>query len=226
MSYKRVVSAESYFSGDNLDSTLIGIGFKIGGQKEANPNIEDTLIAAAIEGMSGDFRILSLLTDWFEIHYQRVNADRLMRALNELKDQRVKAYFSAIGVFLKKDMRFKKFKTLYKGPRMALGLSENYDFLVKRNGEDERFCESKLLVAKGSLRRRLQDILEPEELAKEHEDYYYRVLIGPTYRADMISLIKRLPNLKASDLARKTYGSFATAWEVMRDMAVLRNVKL
>ncbi|MGZ3785400.1 MAG: hypothetical protein ACXVC3_12695 [Bdellovibrio sp.] len=29
---------------------------------------------------------------------------------------------------------------------------------------------------------------------------------------------KRLPNLKASDLARKTYGSFATAWEVMRNL--------
>lgn len=221
MSYKRVVACESYFSGQSLDGRLAGIGFKISASKELNPNIEDTLIAAAIEGMNGDFRILSLLTDWFEVHYQRVNVDRLVRALKELKNQRVRAYFSAIGTWLEKDRRFKKMEPLYKGPKIPLGLAGDYTFLIKRNGEDERFSGGKLRVANGNLRRRLQDIETPEVLAKIHTDYFYRVLIGPTYRADMIALLKRSKELRASDLARLTYGSFATAWEVMRDMAIL-----
>ena len=80
MSYKRVIALDVYASGKNLDGLLAGIGFKIGTTKEPNPNIEDTLIAAAIEGMAGDFRTLSLLTDWFEVHSSgtasQVNTER------------------------------------------------------------------------------------------------------------------------------------------------------
>lgn len=222
MSYKRVIALDVYASGKNLDGLLAGIGFKIGTTKEPNPNIEDTLIAAAIEGMAGDFRTLSLLTDWFEVHSSRVNVDRLTRAVSELANTRVKAYFSGVGHWLKKDPRYKKLAALYRGPRVLLGLTDEYSFLIKRNGEDERFQKSKLEVANGSLRRRLQDIATPEELVKMHDDYYHRILIGSTYRADMVALHKKSPKITASELARRTYGSFATAWEVMRDLSLLQ----
>jgi len=47
------------------------------------------------------------------------------------------------------------------------------------------------------------------------------VLIGPTYRADMWAALEDDPTLSAAALARRTYGSFATAWHVRRDYAVL-----
>jgi hypothetical protein len=221
MSFKRVSALSKYPTNNELTKNLIGIGFKIGGEKEQNPNIEDTIIAAAIEGIRGDYRVLSLLSDWIELHQEIINIDRLVRALKEIQDKKVKAYFSAIGFFLKKDSRFKKLIPLYKGEPLLLGLDSSYSFLIKRNKEDPRFIGSKLIVANGTLRKRPEDVLNPNELAKYHKDYYYRTLIGPSFRADMISLFLREKNLSPSELARKCYGSFATAWQVISDLKTL-----
>jgi len=46
-------------------------------------------------------------------------------------------------------------------------------------------------------------------------------MIGPAYRADMWAALEDDPTLSAASLARKTYGSFATAWHVRRDFGVL-----
>lgn len=218
MSFKRVFTISEYPSGEELSGKLIGLGFKIGGIKEDNPNIEDTIVAAAIDGMNGDYRTLSLLTDWLFIHSGIINIDRLFKALNELDDRRVSAYFSSIGIHFKRDPRFKKISTLYKKQRLFLEKSKSYEFLVSRNGEDDRFKNTKLIVARGTLRIRHDDIATPQEMAKLHKDYYYRMLIGPSFRADMVSCFLRERTISASELARKCYGSFATAWQVIRDI--------
>ncbi len=224
MAFKRVQSLSLYPLGDELTTKLNGIGFKLGGNTEKNPNIEDALIAAALEGMSGDFRVLALLTDWFSLHFERVNIDRLIRALKLVRDRRAKVYFSAVGCWLQKHQGFKKLSKIYRGEDIFLGLNKSHLFLIKRNGEDPRFKNSKLRVANGTLRNRPDDILTPTQLAKIHSDYYYRILIGPSYRADMASLYFRNPAITASELAKKTYGSFATAWEVMKDIGLIRNI--
>lgn len=221
MSFKRIECLTEYPQGDELTPKLIGIGFKLGGVAELNPNIEDCLIAAATEGLSGDFRILSLLTDWFFIHHKFVNIDRLIRALKKSKDSRLKCYFSSIGTWLQKDSGYKKLSKIYRGDALLLGLTADYKFLIKRNGEDARFIGTKLVVANQTLRSRLDDILSSKELALKHNDYFYRVLIGPSYRADMVSHYLKNPTLTASQLAKNTYGSFATAWEVMKDVNIL-----
>lgn len=218
MGFKRIIALEDYPKGSELTSKLIGIGFKIGGTKERNPNIEDTLIGASIEGMTGDYRILSLLTDWIFIHYEILNTDRLFRALLELNNQRVNAFFSSIALNFSNDSRFKKIHQLYKGQRVYLDQNKSYEFLVSRNGEDERFNKTKLIVATGTLRTRPEDIATPTEMVQLHKDYYYRTLIGPSFRADMVSCFLREKNISASDLARKCYGSFATAYQVIKDM--------
>lgn len=218
MSFKRIFALNDYPNGEDLTGKLIGIGFKIGGNRENNPNIEDTIIAAAIDGMKGDYRILSLLTDWLTIHAEIINTDRLYRALKEYDDERVNAYFASMARQLKKGPRFRKIAALYKGQRTFLDKNRSYEFLVSRNGEDERFKNTKLIVAKGSLRIRYDDIATQQEMVKLHKDYYYRTLIGPSFRADMVSYFLRERNISASDLARRCYGSFATAWQVVKDI--------
>ncbi len=47
------------------------------------------------------------------------------------------------------------------------------------------------------------------------------MMIGPTCRADMWAALEDDPTLSAAALARQTYGSFATAWHVRRDFAML-----
>ena len=71
------------------------------------------------------------------------------------------------------------------------------------------------------LRDRAADVQPPAELARRHRAYRCRVLIGPSYRADMWAALADDPALSAAALARKTYGSFATAWRVRRDFALL-----
>lgn len=221
MSFKRIECLNEYPQGEDLTPKLIGIGFKLGGVAEYNTNIEDCLIAASTEGVNGDFRTLSMLTDWFYVHHKFVNIDRLIRALKKIKDPKVKCYFSAIGKWLQKDSGYKKLSKIYRGGALLLGVTSDYKFLIKRNGEDERFVGSKFLVANNTLRSRQEDILTSTELALKHQDYYYRILIGPSYRADMISHYLRNSSITASQLAKNTYGSFATAWEVMKNINLL-----
>ena len=132
-------------------------------------------------------------------------------------------YFSSLGKWLQKDSGYKKLSKIYRGEPQNLGLNSEYQFLINRNGEDERFKGTKLLVAKKTLRSRHEDILNSSDLSKIHKDYYYRVLIGPSYRADMVSQYLNDRSLNAGQLAKKTYGSYATAWEVMKHINLLPN---
>lgn len=220
MSFKRKISTDLYFQGEELSSSLKGIGFMIGSESLPNPNIEDTLISACIEGVGGDYRVLSLLTDWITIHSSCINGDRLFRALIELDNAVVRNYFSSILKQYLKVIPQNKLKKIYSGKQFILGDK----FLIDKKGIDQRFINTSFLVPAGLLRIRKDDILSPSELAKVHSDYYFRLIVGPTYRADMISRLIENPNISPSDLARKTYGSFATAWEIINDLGPNINV--
>jgi len=64
-------------------------------------------------------------------------------------------------------------------------------------------------------------ILLPEELARRHRVYRFRMMMGPTYRADMWATLDADPGISVADLARRTYGSFATASQVKHDWKLL-----
>ena len=93
---------------------------------------------------------------------------------------------------------------------------------MARHGEDPRFARSKLRVPAKVLRDRPADVLQPAELARTHAAYRWRLVIGPSYRADMWAALERKPDLSAAAVARATYGSFASAWQARRDFAVWR----
>lgn len=222
MSFRRIVAPLEIASGDQLTSDLIGIGFRLQGKTRKNPNIEDTLLAASIEGMGGDLRLLSLLVDWIDIHYPRINCDRLFRIVKIHSNKRVTAFWSAIARWKSSDRRFCRLAKLHKGRKVDL-LTSGGDFHIKRNGEDPRFAKSSLRVPlKAGLRNRPSDILEPKKLAKIHSAYRHRLIIGPSYRADMWAQMELDSSLSPADLARATYGSFATAWQVKNEWALVQ----
>ncbi len=222
MAYKRTATAAELPRGDALTADLIGIGMLFAGKEpEQDPNIEDTLLAASIEGMEkGDLRVLSVLVTWLEIHHPRVNADRLVRAVRAQPSKRVRAFWAAVPYWLKVDHRLTRLKKLYKGPRLDL-LPAGTQFQISRRGEDERFSGSPLRVPAGVLRDRPKDVLPPDALARRHLAYRYRILLGPSYRADMWAALERDPSLPPAELARRAYGSFATAWRAVRDHRLL-----
>lgn len=185
------------------------------------PNIEDTLVAASIEGIvREDFRVLALLVDWISIHVDRVNVDRLRKLVAAIPNKPVKAFWAGIAHWQRADPRMKKLMKVHPKQRFDLH-ADGGDFLIQRNGEDERFAGSPFKVAAKTLRHRPADILSATELASKHTAYKWRIVIGPTYRADMWALLEREASLKPAEVANRTYGSWPTAWSVKNDWNAL-----
>jgi hypothetical protein len=222
VAFKRTAVPRQLPEGDALTAAMVGIGVGFAADAAEQPNIEDTVLAASLEGMErDDLRILSVLTTWLAVHHSRVNADRLFRLVSERKEPRVLAYWAAVASWLHQDRRLSRLQGLAPRQRVAL-LRVGSAFQLKRHGEDLRFAGSALIVPLGVLRDRKADVLSPQELAMRHRTYHRRVLMGPSYRADLWALLDNDPSLSPSELARRGYGSFATAWQVKKDFETLQ----
>jgi hypothetical protein len=221
MVFRRLHQPAAFLSGDALTSAMVGIGMNFAAPPALDVNIEDTLLAASLEGMErDDFRTLAVLTTWLGVHVAHVNADRLIKLVVAHPAQRLRAYWAAVAHWHSKDHRLARLAKAYRGPRMDL-LAVGTDFQVQRAGEDPRFLGSPLRVPANVLRDRVADVLTPSQLAQRHPAYRYRVQMGPSYRADMWAVLEHAPDTSASDLARAAYGSFATAWNAKLAWAVL-----
>jgi len=221
MAYKRLVAPPKLLHGDALTAAMVGIGMNFAAEPAPEPNIEDTLLAASVEGMDADdLRVLAVLVTWLGVHHPWINADRLVRATKALESTRGRAFWAAIGDWLERDRRLGRLTKLHPGKPIEL-LRTGTAVQIRRRGEDLRFQGTTLRVPAGVLRDRAADVLTPEHLARRHLGYRYRVLIGPSYRADMWAALEREPSLTPTELARRTYGSFATAWQVKQDWELL-----
>lgn len=206
-----------------LTARMIGIGLGFAGEPERDADIESTLVFASISGMDQDsLRTLSVLTTWLGVHHRHVNADRLIRLVGEQTSERVRAYWASIAHWLEKDRRFARLEGFYDGPPVEL-LMVGTEFQIQRRGEDERFVGSKLRVPSGSLRDRAADVLPPDVLVKRHAGYRNRVLMGPSFRADIWTVLEKNPGLSVADVARRAACSFATAWQAVQDFKLLRS---
>ncbi len=225
MGFRRLTCARLALKGEALTMAMVGIGMSFSGESSQNPNIEDTLLAASIEGMEcEDLRVLAILLTWLGVHAAWINVDRLTTLVGQQSSERVRAFWGAVAHWLGKDRRFARLSKQYAGPRLDL-LATGTDFHLHRSGEDTRFVGAPLRVPAGILRDRKVDVLTPTELARRHGTYRRRILLGPSYRADMWAELDRDPSLSAAELARHAYGSFATAWHVKRDWVLLKHAE-
>jgi hypothetical protein len=221
MSFSRALAPAAVPEPDALTAAMVGIGMNLAAPPARDPNLEDTLLFASLAAMQqDDLRVLAVLTTWFGVHHHFVNADRLTRLVTACGAHRVRALWSALGAWQRHDRRFARLVALYRGARLDL-LPTGTAFQLRRHGEDARFTASALRVPANVLRDRAADVLVPAELARRHRTYRWRVIMGPTYRADVWAALEANPALSAAALARQTYASFATAWQARRDHAFL-----
>ncbi|MCP4502724.1 MAG: hypothetical protein GY822_22490 [Deltaproteobacteria bacterium] len=228
MPFKRSLLPTKRPDNDVVTTQMVGIGMNFAAKSEPNANIEDTLIYASELGMDeGDLRVLSVLTTWINVHHAHINADRLVRVLLQHPSTRVQAYWSAVASSLKKtqnDRRFIKLVLMQKNnvndDKVDL-LPVGSIFQIARRGEDVRFAGSNLRVPAGTLRDRDVDVLAPGELAQIHRGYRNRIHLGPTWRADVWTVLELTPDLSVAEAARRAYCSFATAWQVAQDFRLL-----
>ncbi len=204
-----------------LTADMVGIGMNFAAAPNPDAKIEETLVHASALGMDDhDLRTLSVLTTWLGVHHDYLNADRLVRCVSEQPSQRVRAYWSAVATWLGKDRRLPRLRKLHDGGTVDL-LPVGTDFQIARCGEDERFSASVLRVPAGTLRDRAADVLSPAEVAHRHAGYRNRVRLGPTWRADVWTVLERTPHAPVAEVAKRTGCSFATAWQVVRDFSLL-----
>ncbi len=221
MAYSRPAGLDTRPSADELTARMAGIGMNLAVEPRYGADIELTLVHAAEVGMDdGDLRVLSILTTWLGVHHRYVNVDRLLRAVIDHDSSRVRAYWSAIASWLASDRRLARLERLRKRTRVNV-LASGSEFQLERRGEDERFVGSALRVPAGVLRDRATDVLSPTRLAAAHCGYSNRVRMGPCWRADVWTVLEAAPQTNASDAARIVRCSFALAWEVVRDFAVI-----
>jgi hypothetical protein len=218
MGYRRNISPVLARSGGELESDMVGIGMLLRAEPNWEANIEDTLLFASLEALEHDYiEMLSVLVSWLEVHSPWINADRLTRLISREKSKRTRAFWAALSTWKQSDRRFARLGKLHRGRRVDL----IKDAQTGESEEDQRFAGSPLRVPGKVIEDRAADILEPENLAAMNETYRQRVRMGPTYRADMWAALEADPSLSAAELARKTYGSFATAWQVKRDWRIV-----
>ncbi len=222
MAFSRATAPEPTPAPDELTARMVGIGMNFAARAEVDADIESTLLHASVLGMDdGDLRVLAVLTTWLGMHHTHVNADRLVRLVGAHPSERVRAYWSAVATWLKKDRRLARLVGAYEEAPLEL-LPTGTAFQILRRGEDERFTGAKLRVPKGTLRDRPGDVLSPEVLVRRHAGYRNRVLMGPSFRADVWTALEHAPDLSIADIARKASCSFATAWQAAQDYRLLR----
>lgn len=221
MVFSRPLASAEIPGRDALTAAMVGIGMELAAPAASDPNIEDTLLFASAEAMDGsDLRILALLVSWFGGHHAWVNADRLTKLVTARGSERVRALWAALARWQAKDGRYARLAGGYRGPR--LDLTPGAEFQIRRHGEEARFAGSCLRIPANLLRDRPGDVVSPEVLARRHRAYRWRITIGPSYRADCWAALDAEPHLSAASLARQAYASFATAWQVKRDFAIVR----
>ena len=222
MSFRRATSPEPMPSPEVLTARMVGIGLSFAAKPEVDADIESTLVFASADGMDeDDLRVLSVLTTWLGVHHAHVNVDRLVRLVSEHPSERVRAYWAAVAAWLHKDRRFARLSALYDGPPVEI-LPTGTAFQIQRRGEDPRFVGSKLRAPSGTLRDRAADVLAPDVLVRRHAGYRNRVLMGPSFRADVWTVLEKSPGLSVADVARRAACSFATAWQAVQDFRLFR----
>ncbi len=222
MAYSRASGPAPRPSADVLTARMVGIGLGFAATAEPDAGIEDTLVHASALGMDDhDLRVLAVLTTWFGVHHAHVNADRLVRLVAGHGSPRVRVYWAALAAWRAKDRRFARLAKRVRGAPVEL-LPVGTAFQIARRGEDPRFVGSRLRVPSGTLRDRADDVLAPEVLVRRHAGYRNRVLMGPSWRADVWTVLEKAPDQSIAEVARRASCSFATAWQAAQDFKLLR----
>jgi hypothetical protein len=221
MSFSRATAVDIAPTHDELTEAMAGIGMNFAARANHDADIEATLVAASEQGMlHDDLRTLAVLVTWLGVHARLINADKLIRAVHAESSPCVRAFWSAFAKWQHKDRRFARLAKLHRGARVDV-LAVGTDFQLHRHGEDPRFAGTALRVPANTLRDRPADVLDVAELAARHRTYRMRLMMGPSYRADMWAALEANPSMSPTQLAKKTLGSFATAWGTNRDWRLL-----
>ena len=222
MSFSR--STPSLLQGSELNKALRSVGMRIGAEKASarRADLEVTLASAAEASLPHDYRLLSVLVTWLELHHGRLNVPRLLRTVRTTSNRPlVLAFWASVGTWLgRTDPRFRSLSRLYQGPVLDLDDPEVTALQLQRAGEDPRFRGTRLRVHAKLLRTRPADVDDPVQLAVRHPLYLRRVELGANYRADVWAALDQEPEATPAQIARQVGCAYETARAVAEDWKI------
>ena len=184
----------------SLDQRLGFIGFRIAYLAEDVPlgsselfecDIEKTLLDAAYEAKN-DGRLRSLLFSWFSVHAERVIVEKFFKLADKARAARGdNPIVNALAVFAMVNglHRYKKYIRPTPENEYLLDKDETESF-AKIQGYKEDWLKYGVKVPKKAIRIREADVLTTEELSKQNLQFKNRLLIGASWRADIITAIE------------------------------------
>ena len=169
---------------------LAWIGIRVAGEVHSD-DIEKIFLDAVLE-CSKDYRLASLLFSWMKVHGNYVIVEKLRKLIKKTEmTEEQKLWTSALAVYGKNNCSH-KWKSMITIPEHNSYLfpEKMSKSAIKLKGAEEWLEEYRILLPKGSLRIREEDIMKPEQLIKMNHQYKNRYLFGPSWRADIITAIQ------------------------------------
>ena len=204
---------------DNLKLNWIGI--RVSGNSKQG-DIEETFLTAALE-CPDNFRLASLLFSWMKVHGNYVIVEKLRKLVNKAKMTEVqRRWISALAVYGKNNCSH-KWKSLIEIPEANIHLlpEEISKSAIALKGSEEWLSEYSILLPKGTLRIREEDIMEPSQLIQINHQYKNRYLFGPSWRADIITAIQG--GCKTPTAIMKKIGcSYEPAYRIFHEYSLVK----
>lgn len=212
-----------------LNTSLASIGILLGGVatpgKKAikNFDIEQVLLDAAGQ-IPNDGRLASLLFSWIKVHARHVIVEKLRKILRKSPDENKPLAISTLAAYAVEEGEHKWKKLIYpKYKDEYLFNSKSAQSAVKLKGAELWAKNYGILIASGSIRIRVDDIMSVEQLAGYNKQYCNRLLFGASWRADIITAIQRGANT-ATEIMKQVGCSYEPAHRIRHEYLLAKQV--
>ena len=180
-----------------LNQKMRNLGFTISAEdiSDLSPlgfDIERDLIEIIIEAKV-DYRVLGLLNLWFQKHADVIIIEKFYKIISKSDDltdeDSLLNYLIASAISTKHNKWKRCLKASPRKPIYPID-PENLKAAIKIKGKDEVMAKLGILVPNDFLKTRNEKIYDQEYLAKYNKQYRNRLIIGPNWRADIITAIE------------------------------------
>ncbi len=183
-------------------------------------DIESVLLHAA-GAMRGDGRLASLLFSWVHVHAEHVIVEKLRKLVRQSDDADQRLAVSALAAYAVNQGQH-KWKKLITQPAKGAYLfpGKATESAVKLKGAEPWAEAHGILISKGSLRIRAEDVMTVEELTKANQQYRNRLLFGASWRADIITAIQQGAET-ATEVMKRVGCSYEPAHRIRREYLII-----
>jgi hypothetical protein len=197
----------------------------LGSEELFQCDIESTLVDAAYLAQE-DGRIRSLLFTWFSVHADRVIVEKFFKLANKVKLERgSNPIVNALAVFCAINGHHRYRKHIEKLPEneFLIPRTETESF-ARIQGYKEEWLKYGIKVPKKLIRIREEDVLNITELSKQNLQFKNRLLVGASWRADIITAIEWGAKSPA-EIRRKIGCSYEPAHRVFHEYQLYLEAK-